>query len=100
MGKKLPPRELALYKRCDEVLQYIWDPIGVAGAPGARDEYEGYLPTVFKLLVDQEPAEKIEEYLMWVEADGMGMSANLEGVKNTVEVLLEWHEWLWEEIPE
>jgi len=44
MGKMLPPKENELRQRTDEVLHYLWDPIGVAGAPGARDEYWSYLP--------------------------------------------------------
>ena len=50
MGQKLPPDQMELYRRVDEVLHYLWDPIGVAGAPEARDEYYSYLPHVFSLL--------------------------------------------------
>ena len=46
MGQKLPPCEAKLYRHCDEILHYIWDPIGVAGRTGARDEYDSYLYTV------------------------------------------------------
>ena len=31
-------------RRSDEVLHYLWDPIGVAGTVMARDEYTGYVP--------------------------------------------------------
>ena len=51
MGQKLVPNDLALYRGTDEVLHYIWDPIGVAGCPYARDEYHGYLPRVYSLLI-------------------------------------------------
>ena len=47
----LPPLELELYKRCDEVLHYVWDPIGISDVPEARDEYESYLPTVWRLVI-------------------------------------------------
>jgi hypothetical protein len=50
MGKKLSPKDKERYKRTDEVLHYIWDPIGIAGAPEARYEYHSYLPHVFSLL--------------------------------------------------
>lgn len=36
-----------LYSRIDEVLHYVWDPIGISGVPEARDEYHSYLPVVF-----------------------------------------------------
>ena len=50
MGKKLDPQQMELYRATDEVLHYIWDPIGVSDAPNARDEYSSYLPQVFKML--------------------------------------------------
>ena len=34
----------------NEVLPYVWDPIGVAGMPQTRDEYDSYVPGVFKLV--------------------------------------------------
>lgn len=43
MGHKLTDDGLELYRRVDEVLFYVWDPIGVANSPAARDEYYGYL---------------------------------------------------------
>jgi hypothetical protein len=30
-----------LYRMVDEILHYVWDPIGVAGEARARDEYNG-----------------------------------------------------------
>ncbi|CAD6563044.1 hypothetical protein ACFQ3P_41525 [Paraburkholderia sabiae] len=50
MGYKLADDELELHRRVDEVLFYVWDPIGVANSPAARDEYYGYLPIVFSML--------------------------------------------------
>jgi len=64
MGEKLPPRELELYKRCDEVLHYLWDPIGVAGAPAARDEYHAYLPEVFAHVRDDRDPDALVAYLL------------------------------------
>ena len=67
MGEKLSPEQTELYRATDEVLHYIWDPIGVSGSPYARDEYWGYLPKVFKMLVNDDPDEKIIEYLLSIE---------------------------------
>ncbi|MGE3166369.1 MAG: hypothetical protein AB7O52_15800 [Planctomycetota bacterium] len=99
MERKLAPHELKLYKRCGEVLYYIWDPIGVAGAPGARDEYESYLPQVFKLLRDGEGENQIVDYLVSVETDSMGLSPNRDRAKNAAAVLLEWRDWIAGEAP-
>jgi len=64
MGKKLPPQELKLYGQVDEILHYMWDPIGVAGVTQARDEYYSYLPQVFQLVLKNESKEKIAAYLL------------------------------------
>ncbi|KAA3642979.1 MAG: hypothetical protein DWQ07_20870 [Chloroflexi bacterium] len=100
MGRKLPPKELELYKRCDEVLHYIWDPIGVAGAPGARTEYHSYLPQVFALVRDESDADQIVEYLTMVEEKRMGLAANKERARAAVDRLLQWREWIWEYPPQ
>jgi hypothetical protein len=78
------------------VLHYIWDPIGVAGAPGARDEYYSYLPQVFAWVRDNADPEEIVAYLVQVEEKSMGLRANPERARNAVEVLREWREWIWE----
>lgn len=39
MGHKLSQADMDLYRAVDEVLHFIWDPIGVRGFPEARDEY-------------------------------------------------------------
>lgn len=97
MGKQLPPREAELYKRCDEVLHYIWDPIGVAGGPSARDEYYSYLPRVFRQVRDNASPEEIVEYLTAIETERMSLPANVERARSVVEMLLEWRRWIWEQ---
>jgi hypothetical protein len=94
MGKKLPPMEMELYRRCDEVLHYIWDPIGVAGHPGARDEYWDYFPHMFQMLLDGEPRNKLVEYLHAVETEAMCLSGSRPGAEEAVGFLFEWKEWL------
>ncbi len=94
MGRKLPAEELKLYERCDEVLHYIWDPIGIAGAPGARDEYYSYLPHVFKLLRDGAGDEQIANYLVSIETDRMGLCSNRARAENAAIALLEWQDWI------
>jgi hypothetical protein len=95
MGQKLSPRDLELYKRCDEVLHYIWDPIGVSDVPPARDEYEGYLPQVFALVRDGAESEKIAQYLLSIETGAMGLAGAPDRARETADVLLAWREQLW-----
>ncbi|ESE40049.1 hypothetical protein [Shewanella decolorationis] len=74
MGIKLPPDQLALYKRIDEILYHDWDPIGVSGLGGPADEYYGYLPQVFKRALYADDPQEIAEYLTWVTVERMGVS--------------------------
>jgi hypothetical protein len=90
MGQKLSPADMELYRRVDEVLHYVWDPIGVAGNPMARDEYDGYLPHVFGILKENGGAEEIARYLGKVEVDRMGLKENVDGNKEVAQALLEW----------
>jgi hypothetical protein len=52
MGKKLPPEQLELYQKLDEILWADWDPIGISDVSEARDEYYSYLPRVFHLALE------------------------------------------------
>ena len=92
MGTKLSPPDEELYRRTDEVLHYVWDPIGVADAPAARDEYYSYLPQVFDLLKKNANAEQIADYLFQVSTQRMGLSGNREHDLEVAGVLLNWRQ--------
>jgi len=99
MGKKLSPKDKELYKSTDEVLHYIWDPIGVAGVPYARDEYWSYFPRVFNMLKSNESKESIVNYLLTIEEENMGISKNREKAEKVVEILFEHKDKVDEEHP-
>ncbi len=75
MGQRLPPDQAELYRRVDEILHYLWDPIGVSDAPEARNEYQSYLPHVFSLLIHQAPEAEIVDFLVKTETETMGLSS-------------------------
>jgi hypothetical protein len=74
VGKPLSPVDARLYRLCDEALYYIWDPVGVAGVPEARDEYYAYLPHVFGLVKARQRPELLR-YLRDVSEEHMGLSS-------------------------
>lgn len=74
MGLKLPPQQMELYKRIDEILFYRWDPIGISNDGWGRDEYNGYLPKVFRIALEQSLPESIAEFLTNVTTERMGLS--------------------------
>lgn len=89
MGEKSEPWEIDLYRAVDEVLFYIWDPIGASCAPEARDEYQAYLPQVYGLLAEGALDAEIASYLGSV-TEYMGLSPNSKHDAEVVEVLLRW----------
>ena len=90
MGRKMTPADEELYRRVDEVLHYIWDPIGVSHATTARDEYHSYLPHVFSLLKTNAAAEHIAAYLSDVSSQQMGLPGNRTKDLRLAELLLDW----------
>ena len=88
----MSPADKELYQRADEVLHYVWDPIGVANTPMARDEYHGYLPQVFRLLKENETPEAIAGYLESIAVERMGFKPSREHPHQVATLLLEWKE--------
>lgn len=89
MGNKLPPAQLELHKRIDEILYYKWDPIGVSDGDWARDEYHAYLPSVFALAMENKSAEPIAKYLSQVSTERMGLPATPEHDMKIAALILE-----------
>jgi hypothetical protein len=92
MKHNLSPDDRALYQAVEEVLHYIWDPIGVAGVPQARDEYQGYVPHVFGMLREDADSSAIAKYLSEVSVDAMGLRSAPEHDVKVAEILIGWRE--------
>lgn len=89
MSRRLSAYEKDVFRSCNEVLHYIWDPIGVAGSPHARDEYESYVPGVVSLLFADANATSIAKHLTQITIDSMGLSASRQRDLETAELLIE-----------
>ena len=87
---KLNPREEELYRAVDEVLHYLWDPIGISSIPEARDEYYGYFQDVFDLVRNGAAHVAIATYLCKVVTDRMGLPANAHHDQEVARVLVAW----------
>jgi hypothetical protein len=87
--RKFKPDELE--RRIDEVLFYIWDPIGVSPDPNARSEYSSYARKILEMLKEGRDAFKISSYLCELESGMMSIPAD-EGRAQTVAKLLLDHE--------
>jgi len=97
MKEKLSQQEKALYRQTDEILHYLWDPIGVNDIPQARDEYHSYLPRVFTRLIENAKDHEIAAYLVKVEESSMALTPNKDKALEIAKILIETKEWLIDE---
>jgi hypothetical protein len=77
-----------LHQKIKDVLLQEWDPIGVQEIPEAQDEYDGYVPTIYTMLISRMPANEIFEYLLWLENEHMGLTADKQRTQCIAERLV------------
>lgn len=90
MKYRLDKKDKELYLRVDEVLHYIWDPIGVSNMPMARDEYDSYVPQVFSLVRDESDADIIARHLLDIVVTRMGLQETMEHALEVADILQDW----------
>lgn len=61
------------YAAIRRILLTEWDPIGVAGIPEARDEYDGYAAGVYQRLAAGATDDEMTAYLLHLETGSMGL---------------------------
>ena len=88
-----------LYRRVDEILYYVWDPIGVSDAGATRGEYESHVMGVLRLVEKNESPEAIALYLTEIANKQMGFAPNDQAKARDLKVaaLLLEHKWAIEE---
>ena len=71
-----------------EALLKEWDPIGIADVPDAQDEYDGYVASIHKLLIQQRPTTEVFDYLWWLETEHMGLKGDRQATWRFAERLI------------
>lgn len=74
----------------DEVLFYIWDPIGIKDQLSIRDEYRAYVQRTCELLL-QKDVEQIVKYLIEVERVRMCLTTDGHSARKAATMLVEWY---------
>ena len=77
-----------LYKKVDEILWNDWDPIGINDS-APRDEYQSYVPGIYKMLIEDRTEKEIAERLNKIAISSMGLSGNLEHCKTIAKKLID-----------
>lgn len=94
MNHKFSKFDDELYRRIDEVIHYMWDPIGISCHPGARDEYHIYLPEIYRLIKSEEIAT-LKEYMKEIAATNMSLDDNTQSsINSAITTMLEWKAYL------
>ncbi|WP_298827273.1 hypothetical protein [uncultured Piscinibacter sp.] len=79
-----------LLQRVDEVLYYLWDPLGVAREPSSRQEYSAFASEVFAALVDDADEQRLMELLLLLETDFLGLGPRPSQARRVAELLFDW----------
>ena len=77
-----------------KILIEEWDPIGVGDIPEAQDEYDSYIPQIYKMLIARKPKHEIFEYLWWLETEHMSLSGDRQRTEQYAERLFNLPEYL------
>lgn len=89
-------RKAILKRIVDEILFYVWDPIGVNDVPEARREYESYLSQIVNLSFDNDPLKKIASYLTLIENENMELVINNPEINTNLAMrIVKWKDFLW-----
>jgi hypothetical protein len=70
---KYHERARRYHEAIHDILIKEWDPIGM-GVP--QDEYDSYIPQIYKRLITRASEQNLFDYLWWVETTNMGLSGN------------------------
>lgn len=81
-----------LRQAVSEVLHYIWDPIGVAGVPQARDEYDGYVDHICDLLWQGADSSLLANHLVQIADQRMELPGTRSRADLAANKLLEWRD--------
>lgn len=72
----------------DEILFSEWDPIGVSGIPGSKNEYSGYVAQLFRLISRGTTTRSdIEACLLTLEREFIGLTGDPERAKRVADLL-------------
>ena len=78
-----------IHQEIHKVLLGEWDPIGVRDIPEANDEYDSYIPTIYKMLISDKTKNEIFDYLWWIETEHIGVSGDRQRTEQITKRLID-----------
>jgi hypothetical protein len=82
-----------LMYRIDEILYYLWDPIGVNDSPGARDEYTSYADSVWRMALGGKTESELSDYLTGIVTSRMELEPRKESDDSVAALIMSWKEY-------
>ncbi|MFV9475174.1 hypothetical protein ACM5Q9_12210 [Advenella sp. RU8] len=73
--------------RVDEILFYKWDPIGLSGSNGPRDEYSAYVAGIIERVCKRASPEALAKHLTYLSAEVIGIGVDEERDKSVAELI-------------
>ena len=86
------PKDAELYRRIEEVVHYVWDPIGICQNPQARNEHSGYVRSIYGN-GKADDLDGLIAYMRWV-LENMGLQIESEKMTNAAQVMLDWKKYI------
>lgn len=68
----------AAFDKIHLILIKEWDPIGVGNEPYAQDEYDSYIPAIYRLLSEGADEHKLTKHLEQLATVSMGLSSGTD----------------------
>jgi hypothetical protein len=88
MTSELRNRARIFHEAIRRALLQEWDPIGVGAIAEAQDEYDAYVPAIYKLLIARKPKHEIFDYLWWLETEHIGLTGDRQATEKFAERLM------------
>ena len=85
---KYRKRAKTFHEAIKNILLNEWDPIGVSDIDEANDEYDSYVPALYKMLLTRKPVHEIFAYLWQLETEHMELSGDRQHTEMIAERLL------------
>ncbi|MCP1674012.1 hypothetical protein J2T57_001111 [Natronocella acetinitrilica] len=54
----------------------------------AQDEYDSYVPTIYKMLILRKPRHEVVDYLWWLETEHMGLTGDRQATEKFADRLM------------
>lgn len=78
----------SLYSSIGDILHNQWDPLGISDTNCPEDEYETYVPVIYRLAMEIDCIEELVEHLSRIACETIGVETNLHNDKKAARLIM------------